>query len=653
MEWGLITSCIFNIIIIIIACFFTPGYNFFLKMISIDSLFSAAHYLLIFINKNMTENQVMDYSSALYKGSALDRYIYYGLQYLTYTSLNMIFWVDNISPLYYVIIMTLSPTILNKILESKLYDIIRNKKEMIVKKIIAKQFAAGISYIAKIYLNKDVTVKHKEILPLLDNYMNTISYFTEVLKNTLIVLLLSCVKSYSPNFYYRVTKYFIGYKTGDMLVSFNGTSARETIRKMIDNKKWEELLKPNVYRAIFHLYQTTEDSNMNFFQDIILDIKQRLVKMGCIWTLSSFFNRITIAPVMSLFMILYRSNFPKANEGNYVTYQKIGALILGSIVGYFSESYVLMSFLCQFTYFILINKISVNVVKFLIRKIVKKVHKINNINSKYIVPICGICLYTVVFGYIINTYTIILVTMHLIYETLTNYDIRRIVIFCYLLTTGYRSAYNILHVMFNSFVIYLLFALLFNKNNDDEDVFNKIITYVIINVRNILDNINIYKIKDDTYNEYVNIKQDCKVFVRNIYKKRKKINDIDNVYELLNTEEFPSVSLCMNKKDQNKICKDDYLDRISYIPINNQLVIKQLKSKSDPEYFNNTQVPTPDRDIFNLPADDFIEAISANTNNNAKDKPLEMSTSLDISNKSNKSSKTSKTSKTNIIENFY
>ena len=225
----------------------TPSYTFFLRMITMDSVLSAIYYMTTFINSNLSEKEIVTISGELYNGSALDRYIYYGLTALLYYICKIVLWTPNANIIYFGLVASIMPPILNRICDTSIFQKIRNVKEEIVKIIIAQQFANAITMISKVYLQEDVKIKHKELLPLFTNYGSTISYFWEGLKNTLIILLVSYIKSCSPGFYYRVTKYFVGYQTGDMLVSFTNASAKKVLSDVIKNKRWDEFLKPNTF----------------------------------------------------------------------------------------------------------------------------------------------------------------------------------------------------------------------------------------------------------------------------------------------------------------------------------------------------------------------------------------------------------------------
>ena len=56
-------------------------YNLLIKMFTLDSLFNAIYFIITFLNKNLTESQIIDNANNLYSNTILDRYIYYSSNY--------------------------------------------------------------------------------------------------------------------------------------------------------------------------------------------------------------------------------------------------------------------------------------------------------------------------------------------------------------------------------------------------------------------------------------------------------------------------------------------------------------------------------------------------------------------------------------------
>jgi hypothetical protein len=298
----------FNIGPIILTSILFTGDNLLFQSISIDSLYSAMFFIKHFIDDNLTESQIIDVSNSLYHGSVFDRYIYYGMIYSLYIIICNLLWIDDINILYYGLLLMTIPPIINKVLTSVLFDKIRERKEYLIKLIVSKQLSNLIKKSAFIYLDREIEINHKEILPILKSYSDTITYLQYVLKNTLIMLLVSYVKKYSTKFYYKMLKYVYNYKTGNTLESYNKESAKKMLSSIIDNKQWHELMKPNIYRAIFLLFQTNDDDT-DFLKKIINNFNYKMITMFSIWTITSYTDMFFVAPLISTFFHFYKKTY--------------------------------------------------------------------------------------------------------------------------------------------------------------------------------------------------------------------------------------------------------------------------------------------------------------------------------------------------------
>ena len=144
--------------LIVIFFNFLFEYNIFIKMMTLDSLISAINFIRIYINKNLSDSQIVNKSNSLYAGTLLDRYIYYSIVYILYKIICVFLWRGDIYILNFLSTATIIPYLLNNILISKIFAIIREKKEMFVKIIISKICAITIKWYSKMYLDKEIKI---------------------------------------------------------------------------------------------------------------------------------------------------------------------------------------------------------------------------------------------------------------------------------------------------------------------------------------------------------------------------------------------------------------------------------------------------------------------------------------------------------------
>ena len=187
------------------------------------------------------------------------------------------------------------------------------------------------------------------------------------------------IKKCSTNFYYKLTKLGYRYKTGNLLQSFNGESAKEMLSEIIENRYWGEFLKPNVYKAILRLYQES-DQKRDYLKEFTVIFSLKLGKFFTIYSLSSFLNNIFIIPILSLFFLLWRNT----NKERWI---EAIAIILSLGVGVITESIILTSILSIYAKIFCYNPVTISLYNYVVKKVKKIVLKIHSKNLNYSIQI--------------------------------------------------------------------------------------------------------------------------------------------------------------------------------------------------------------------------------------------------------------------------
>lgn len=568
-------------------------YNFLLKILTLDSLFNAIHFIKIYINSNLSESQIIVHTNNLYSGSLLDRYIYYLGIYLIYKIVCIFMWTSNIYWLYYLFMLSIAPGIINKIFDSNVFLRIRLIKEQFIKIIISKIFTYIIKFYSKLYLNKDVNIKYHEIIILFEDYRDTVNYFQNVLKNILIILGLSYVKSYSTKMYYGIIKYIYNYKTGDMLISFNGLSAKQCLINIIDNKKWHELSKPNAYKAILYLYQIN-NAKSDLIKNLITKFNISLIKMFTTWTLAALFSNIYIVSILSIGMLFYKRFIKKTDCENFLFELLIN--ISSFFVGYFYNSYLLVGALCHFGAKIIFNKVTHIITKVLIKSIRKKILKIVKNNSELAISYVIIISYILILKYLNIQQNYLIIGLNIFAYVLMNIEIRKQIIFAVMLLIGNLSDFNPFHIIFNLFVLYLLFGVL-----EPENIIN-IQDNFIVNITNCFYFLKIQKkelLNTKIFANIFRLRMYFRQLISNIFniifRRNKKYNEL--VFTLMDMDKFPSIDSSNNTINTiNLISKDEDINKL-----NEQVILYKKDFEDSVSY---------DDEIFNMSDKNFIEAIS-------------------------------------------
>lgn len=605
--------------IVLITSFLSMQYNFLLKMITMDSLFNAIHFLKTYINNNLSDSQIIVKSGSLYNGSLLDRYIYYIGIYTFYKISCVFIWSSNIYILYFLLFFSIIPQIINKILDSKLFFVIRETKEQFIKVIVSKIFAGIIKFYSKLYLDKDVNIKHTEIICLLKDYSHTISYFGNVLKNILIILGLSYIKNYSASVYYGIIKYIYNYKTGDMLISFNGVSARKCLINIIDNRKWNELTKPNTYKAILYLYQISSEKT-DVFKNILNQFNMSLVKMFSVWTISSLINNIQFVPLLSILMVLYKKFIKKKEDDKF--YYDICIKLISIMIGYFYNSYLVISALCHFGSTIIFNKITYILVRMIFRNIKKKVLRIIKNNKDLATSYVIISIYIMILRFLDITNNYLIIGLNMMVNILMNIEIRKQIIFGVLLISTYLSNFNPMHILFNVSVLYFVVGLI---EIDDKLSFQDYFTLLIQKITEHFSTEKKYDSNSNNNNEnkiigyFLNNIYKLRYLIRNKIRKlffiifRTKDNFDEGKIELMDTVNESISYINTINNDDNSNNNNDNDRNNSYN--NNSNTSKIKKSLKDTLISTFEDSVSYDDDVFELSDNLFIEAISVDDDN--------------------------------------
>jgi len=577
------------------------------------------------MHNGMAETQIIMNIKNVYNHSLLDRYLFYFFLVLMSISTQYFFWLNDVRIFNYIILILIYPDIVNYILEHPYYLRIRNIKDFTIKLIISKLFSQILEYVSKQILKKEIKLHHNDFMILFDNMQDTCGYLIKIIKNILVVALLIYVKRYSKNYYYTIIKVFYNIKADNTFESVAGfESAKKMLINIIVNKRWSEFMKPTVYNALFILY-TEDKDEQKIIKKIINYINIRMASTTTIWTLASVFDSTMCCSATSLFLSFCRLN--KINKYELI-YQIILALVLLCFTVPYFDHYLVASIAFQFGYIILFNKISINVIKFVIRHPINKILEIIKFNNDYNAYFMFVPLGIIIFSYDINWNTLSLLLALVYYDAYTNYNPKKLIVFYVLICTGYFSSFNILHIYFNTITLYFV-----NANLNDQ-------TYGRITaiIRNNVYNFRKWRKRIDEKNQEIIINQsntstencpniDPKIIKHDeIMINSKYISD----YMILNSEQnikigsqsIPQVNLIEKKA----INKDDLTSSIdifgspntlinSYSVENLPQINNHLLSTSSIKNISTQEINERLRkkSMFNLDIGDFLDSITENS----------------------------------------
>lgn len=449
-------SNILSLVPLLLTVYMIPSCSLLLKLTTLDSFFISINFIISFLNRELEEIDIININSSVYERSALDRYILYCILQCIYSIGSIFLWIHSFPLLSNVLLIFAIPIITNYVLKSYAYRIIAKKKEYFIKKMIAKYLSRLITSFSKIYLNKDnVYVGYKKLMPLLDDYQQTISYTYDIIKTSFVLFLLARIKKYSP-WLHSFTKRVYKHQTGHMAKSYNEYDAKCKLIAMINDEKWDELLKPDTQKAIIKLYYAN-DQGVNIIDELLQKFKYKVLKISALYVMSSFFKCLYIIPVGSVCFLMYRDKICLNS-----IYRLVGPLfsIFCIIFGSSLNEYLLVTLISEILYSTCFNPLMLNAYKSIYKKIRKMVIKTyyNNKKDNMFVLVTLICM--IIMPYFINSSIILMFGINMINQLLINQNFDRSIVTLILYGTTYLSNFNEFHIIFNTLVIYFLIPIL-------------------------------------------------------------------------------------------------------------------------------------------------------------------------------------------------
>jgi len=513
-----------------------------IKIFTIDSLVSSLEFLINY--KNYNENDLTNNQNLIYKQSLIDRYVYYVLMIFIMYTLHVFFLLVPVNCIYYALLILIFPNIITYVHDKPFYEKIKASKKKIYLLVITKILSQILEYISKQVIKKDVKLCNNDFVKLLSSE-DSMQYILDIIKNIAIISLLLYVKKYSTNFYYKLLKYIFKKKTNNNIQSIpNYGSAKKLLEDIIVNKKWDEFIKPSVYNALFILYTESPDDKQ-ILDKFINYVNMKFIKIITIWSITSIFTINYLPLVLSIVLLLIRF---KKNNIHELIYLITLYIPFYYKLSYF-DNYIIASIICQVSFILLFNKITFNVLKFITKKLFKKMQIITKKNNQYNTYFLLIVPYLFTYTLNINIYSTILILIHHTYEAMNILSLKKCIIFYTLLLSTITTNYNIFHIIINTLILYVLNA--YVENNTLNNIKNQMISLIFNFKFNTKTNDN-----DNFNNKQIKIGNlDLSLITSYVGHKKKKIFNTDHdtfLRTISDTNNF------INKQDINN--DSDYSD---------------------------------------------------------------------------------------------
>jgi len=289
--------------------------------------------------------------------------------------------------------------------------------------------------------------------------------------------------------------------------------------------------------------------------------------------------------------LLFRKYF--RNETNDKIPGDLFVILLGVIASYLYPSYMVISAICQFGSKILFNKLTFVILKVGYKFFKKTLAKIINNNKELVISYIITILYSLILKHITIQEGYIIICLNMMANVLMNIEIKKQIIIGIVISSSYLSHYNLLHVLFNSLVLYVANGMIDKSNMYTfQDTFKLLIDNLSLIFNNIIDIIS--TILNYIYDHYITLRHNIRDKIKNILllitnSNKDKQNKL--IFDLMDTERFPSIILT-----------------------NSDILIENNdnKMKNDNEIEDSVSL---DDKLFDQPEDIFINGISIDERN--------------------------------------
>lgn len=424
-----IITIIITTITYIITCYlyYISPINLLSFLITVDGVLTASLFLSYHICESQ-KNQIIDNYNSLYKVTSIERYIYYIILTILFYILTIFFWIDT-NIIKYIFCLSAHPLIVNTLCNkypfNNIIKYIYECCEDLMKLLCAIQITVVMRDIAEYICRKKCEINTIDIY----NSLFKDPYFKipleECIKNFITILLLTFLKKHYRKFY----KYFKG--VYNLKYGKINENPIKYLQNIIENKKWYMLHDTNTMHIIIKIIEENPDKYIG--NKIFNEFKYDIFKCTSIWTISSYLNSIYYIFILFNIFLLYE--FKK--KYNNIIIKRIILITISTIIGILTENYILAILICYLSKFIKFN--IYNIITYCIN-ILKKIHfKIELF--EFLLLAIFIILYK-------NSVGIPL----LLCITSNN---ARILYLC-LLFIGSLSNYNIFHILFISYIMFIV-----------------------------------------------------------------------------------------------------------------------------------------------------------------------------------------------------
>lgn len=286
-------------------------YSVLVNAVTNDGMFGAVDVLL--------ETVLRVTPSHPHSHDMVNRYLYYALVAATATIINILTWGQLHAWLYWGIMMTTVPPVLNILLHTRawgyIYSFVIDPLTKLFRFLLCSCVAYIINLISELSFDKHPGVSQSEIaLTIQDKDLNHLVMFVKVFVITTILHYLE-----HRNIYYSRVFHML-YKYGS-LMDIKSTSAisdpypdvvdpKQKIIMVLLHRKWDYFNNPDVLKLLIRIYETTPRGKIFIMMNQILShLGAATVKFSAVYTIGWLFDFPLLIPVMSSVLLGFTSMY--------------------------------------------------------------------------------------------------------------------------------------------------------------------------------------------------------------------------------------------------------------------------------------------------------------------------------------------------------
>ncbi|MEX0597205.1 MAG: hypothetical protein WD512_11955 [Candidatus Paceibacterota bacterium] len=430
-----------------------PNMSLVTRLFSQDSIYNSSRYLLFRLNLPTEPSKISSHAKYLLYLAMVG--IYYSIDVLTWFNFPKIY-------IYYLFTFITSPVILDGFLTQQFWilEMLEKTQKKILNYLTSVCLANSLNHFCIRSLNSNPLISANELDDVMT--MQNMSYIWTFLKILLITSLIKYLES-SKYVYGKILQ--VLYDRGNliqipqyqrsMILDSQIQNPKETLSKIVARRKWHYFYDPSVLNLVIKVYQQQEGS---FLQDVLARFRTRVLQFFTLWTLHGFIPIPFLA-----FLFRLKDQYPQ----NLIIPLIDAALLIGCSIGsnYVPPNYpVFIAFFSEFCTYLDngVTRHMINIIRIKVPDLLYMLTYQNKYNMYLLMSVPVVNLMSQMENPYMMGFLPIVAKYNFIY--------------LYMLSFGYWSNYNFMHLSVLAGILYVVTNLFNFRHVPGQSVNMKVIS---------------------------------------------------------------------------------------------------------------------------------------------------------------------------------